>query len=305
MYYAGLVPRGQIRGLLSVTNIMERSIQLVYFPGTFGNCLQWCVEKFLPGSAITDDYPWDKDGRVHQEDWPYQKIFQSVHQIHTPGATEYDDSKPTVVITFEKKHLLLAERLYYYRVVQGDRQKFLAHRDKTWLMETFGPDYAESDSVIKELYKLFFHSKNKSWWDSMESHMSNPNNFVFPLYALLDMDALVYHLNALSDRFDLNLKVDRGVLRSIVDHTNNSRQIITMNRAEKILDALKNDNDIECDDLDLLEQAWIETRLESQQLIFPYGTQWFKHTRQIKDFINTRPNYLKHNHNLPWIDKRS
>jgi len=287
-----------------VTNPVERSIQLVYFPGTFGNCLQWCVEKFLPGSAITDDYPWDKEGRVHQEDWPYQKIFQSVHQIHTPGATEYDDSKPTVVITFEEKHLLLAERLYYHRVLLEDKERFLKYRDHAWLKETFGSDYKSSDAVIKELYKLFFYQKKNSWWDNMKAHISNKKNFQFPLYALLDTDDLAYHLNALSDKFNLDLQIDRIILRSIVDHVNNVKQILTMNRAEKILDALKNDNDTDCAGLDLLEQAWIETRLETQQLVFPYGTQWFKNTGQIKDFINTRPNYLRHNHNLPWIDKR-
>ena len=59
------------------------------------------------------------------------------------------------------------------------------------------------------------------------------------------------------------------------------------------------------ENLDIIEQAWIETMLEKQydNIIFPYGNNWFKNTKQIIDFLETYPTYLKHmNPRLPWYN---
>ena len=66
-----------------------------------------------------------------------------------------------------------------------------------------------------------------------------------------------------------------------------------------------NKENIDCSQLDILEQAWIEVVLEKQHdsLIFPYGTNWFENTNQINEFIETYPSYLKHmNPRLPWYN---
>jgi len=283
----------------------KRKIQLLYFPGTFGNCIQWCVEKFLPGSKITSNIPWDENGRIHQEDWPYHKLFQLCHHVHTPGGVAYDRNKPIVVVTFEENHFLLAERLYYHRVILENKNEFLKYKDHVWLKETFGPNYDKSDAVIKEIYKLFFHQKKNEWWDAMKAHMSDTKHFQFPLYSLLDVNKLEKSLVSLSNTFNLGLKIDRNVLGSIVSHVKSTKQISTLDRADTVLNAIKTNNHMVCKDLDLLEQAWIETKLENQQLLFPYGVQWFHDTQQIIEFIRTYPLYLKRDHNLPWIDKQA
>ena len=57
--------------------------------------------------------------------------------------------------------------------------------------------------------------------------------------------------------------------------------------------------------MDIVEQAWLETVLEKKHdcIVFPYGTNWFKDTDQIKEFLDTYPSYLKHmNPRLPWYN---
>ena len=81
--------------------------------------------------------------------------------------------------------------------------------------------------------------------------------------------------------------------------------ISTRYRAKNVLKAIKENTNIECNELDIIEQAWIEVILEKQHdsIIFPYGTNWFKNTNQINEFLNTYPSYLKHmNPRLPWYN---
>ena len=41
-------------------------IQIIYAPGTFGNCVRWMFDRFTMGSKFKDIHsPWDEDGRAH------------------------------------------------------------------------------------------------------------------------------------------------------------------------------------------------------------------------------------------------
>ena len=41
-------------------------IQVIYAPGTFGNCVRWMFDRFTKGSNFEGiDSPWDKDHRAH------------------------------------------------------------------------------------------------------------------------------------------------------------------------------------------------------------------------------------------------
>ena len=52
-------------------------------------------------------------------------------------------------------------------------------------------------------------------------------------------------------------------------------------------------------------QAWIEVLLEKEHdsVLFPFGTNWFSTTKQINEFLDRYPSYLKHmNPRLPWYN---
>jgi hypothetical protein len=81
--------------------------------------------------------------------------------------------------------------------------------------------------------------------------------------------------------------------------------VVTKDRAHQVLDAIESKNNMECNELDIIEQAYIEAELEKIHdcVIFPYGVNWFKDTDQINEFIDTYPTYLKHmNPRLPWYN---
>ena len=62
-------------------------------------------------------------------------------------------------------------------------------------------------------------------------------------------------------------------------------QVKTINRAETVLNAINKGINMDCRGLDIIEQAWIETKLESENLLFPC------------------PYYRRHKYNLPWMKK--
>ncbi len=96
---------------------MERQIQIIYAPGTWGNTLRWMLDRFTEGSQFKDlDSPWDKDGTAHGFDWDtdFNKKFKRGHQLD--GRTDSPDPGANkVVISFEPKDLLFVERCGFYR----------------------------------------------------------------------------------------------------------------------------------------------------------------------------------------------
>ena len=102
--------------------------------------------------------------------------------------------------------------------------------------------------------------------------------------------------------FNISLDLDIDWLKFIVAEVKKIQPVDTIDRCSIVYDAIINNQDINCFDLDVIEQAWIEVQLEKKYdfLIFPYGTSWFKTTGQINEFIATYPSYLKHiNPRLP------
>ena len=80
---------------------------------------------------------------------------------------------------------------------------------------------------------------------------------------------------------------------------------MTKDRVFNVLDAVISSDSVDCADLDIVEQAFIETELEKihDSVLFPYGTNWFNNTIQIREFLDTYPSYLKHmNPRLPWYN---
>ena len=286
-----------------------QKIQLLYFPGTFGNCLRWCFEKFHHDSKITEDSPWDHEGTVHQDHWQYQNIFQLTHHVgqkefKSMKAFQPDKDKPTIVISFEQKHMLFAERTWFFRVIRADKEKFFNDRDdRKWILERFGKNFENSYAVIKELYKIQFYSAKGKWWNEMTLHLNNTEHFHFPVYAFTDKKMFIEYLNESADRFNLNLDIDENIVKSITDRIASVEQVKTINRAETVLNAINKGINMDCRGLDIIEQAWIETKLESENLLFPYGTQWFDNTQKIKEYIETCPYYRRHKYNLPWMKK--
>ncbi len=285
-------------------------IQVIYAPGTFGNTVRWMFDRFTEGSKFKDiDFPWDDDDRAHGfDDSDYNIKFKRGHQLD--GRIDSPDPNASkVVINFEPKDLLFAERCGFYRNpgYENDDLRYesiIANADQAFVKDTFGN--GTSKLIAKELVKIQFHDIRKhTWWNSMNNFLTDKNHTHFSVYSLWDKDQLIFELNKVSERYKLNLNIDEKVIHNIVEKIKNSYPVLTRNRAYQVLDAVGSKKYMYCNDLDMIEQAFIETELEKihDSIIFPYGVNWFEDTDQINQFLDSYPTYLKHmNPRLPWYN---
>ncbi len=288
---------------------MEKSIQIIYAPGTFGNCLRWLIDRFLPDTNFKNiNSPWDKDGRAHgfsQEQ--YNAKIKRGHQVHGKNWAP-DPTADKIVIAYSDKDLIFIERCGYYRNVGWENENLryrniISQAEPKFIQECFG-SVTEDRNVAKEIKKIQFYDRaNHIWWTAMEKYMSDNNHYQFDLFSMCDKKKLIEELKNISQKYHLNLDINENIIDNVVGKIKNLDVVITKDRVNQILDAIDKNLNIECLNLDILEQAYIEVELEKkfETIIFPYGTNWFKDTAQIISFLNNYPSYLRQvSPKLPW-----
>jgi len=289
---------------------INKPIQVVYVPGTFGNALRWMFDRFSKGSKFKDvDSPWDDNGRVHGfKDEDYNIKFKRANQL----GDKLDSPDPNalnVVISFQANDFIFVERCAFYRCPgnETDEKRYesiIKNADKEFVKQTFGNSNAKC--VAKELYKIQFHDlQNHIWWNTINEYINDPKNYQFNINALLNEKTLVKELKIVSDKFNLDLQIESKVITNIVELIKNSYAVKTKERVLQALDAIVTKKNLNCADFDIVEQAFIESELEKiyDSVLFPYGTNWFYNTSDIHKFLSTYPTYLKHmNPRLPWYN---
>lgn len=293
---------------------LDKKIQIIYTPGTFGNLLRWLLNRFSSDCKFQHiNDPWDKNNRVHEGDEKklYNQKFIRGHQLKDKNDQKPDPNAEKIVITFDQGELLFVERCGFYRnpgneTEKGRYQTIISNSTNT-LLNLFNYNSSGTSKIVaKEICKIQFHDhENHSWWNSMRQFISHPNYHYFTIDAFYNKDLFVSQLEKIDKRFKLNLQIDKKIIENITNKISQMYVVQTKNRAHEVLYAIKNKENVDCNQLDILEQAWIEVILEKQHdsLIFPYGTNWFENTNQINEFVETYPSYLKHmNPRLPWYN---
>ncbi len=286
----------------------KKPIQIIYAPGTFGNCVRWLFDRFTAGSNFADiSSPWDENNRTHG-DHDYSKKFELGHQVSGSWGSP-DPTMNIVVLSFEPKDLLFAVRCGYYRNPNWENEKgrwenIIDLADANFVKKSFGD--VKSKCVAKELLKIQFHDMSKhEWWNTMNKFLSNKDYYHFDMYSLWDHELLINELTKVSEKFNLNLDIDATVIDNVVEKIKNTHVVKTKDRAHQVLVAIDSKIELDCKDLDIVEQAYVEAELEKihDSMLFPYGSNWFNDTGQINEFLSTYPNYLKHmNPRLPWYN---
>ncbi len=290
---------------------IEKPIQIIYAPGTFGNTLRWMFDRFTKGSKLKAfDSPWDKDGRAHGffDKSIFNNKYMRGHQLNDRSDSPNPNAEQ-VVLSFDSIDLPFIVRCGFYRNPgnENDESRYkgiIALADQSFVTKTFGN--APMKAVAKELLKIQFHDmSNQKWWTAIKELISNSNYYQFNMYALWNEHMLTKELTSVSERYKLDFEIDQKVIRNVVQNIKNTHVVITKNRVKQVLDAIMAQENMSCEGLDIVEQAFVESELEKihDGVLFPYGYNWFKNTEQINEFLNTYPTYLKHmNPRLPWYN---
>jgi len=291
---------------------ITKPIQIIYAPGTFGNCVRWMFDRFTMGSKFKDIHsPWDEDGRAHgfkDDDFITGKFIRG-HQVKGRADSPIPNTFK-IVLSFNPSDLIFVERCGFYRNPGWENEKdrwknIIELADASFVSKTFG-DNIKSKSVAKELIKIQFHNMhNHKWWNTMNEFLSNKDHYHFDMYSLWNNESLINEFSKISEKYNLNLDIDTNVIDNVVQKIKDTHVVKTKDRVFNVLDAVISSDSVDCADLDIVEQAFIETELEKihDSVLFPYGTNWFNNTIQIREFLDTYPSYLKHmNPRLPWYN---
>jgi len=301
------------------------TVQILYHPGTFGNLIRFILDRSLPDTKLKlIEYPFDKNENktIHQTNFPWSKKFTTSHQLdfqncdfvshpHIPQAIKNEKRKPDpkmrkILVTHDDRDEVFVHRACFYRAIPAGTDPVdwtIARADPNFVKETFGSKIHRSEMVAKELLKIEFHSRQNILLKAHQALVKQAGNYHLNIRHLLDTDLLQHEIQTISDRFDLDLKSDKEWLRSIVSTIKTIKPVDTIDRCNEVYQAVVERRHVKCKDMDIVEQAWLETQFEKDHdnPQFPYGNGWFDSTDQINEYIDTYPSYLRNmNPRLPW-----
>lgn len=304
---------------------MQTKIQILYHGGMFGNLFRFLLDRSLPDSKLkTRTDIFTKENNLHQT-FEWSDKFSNSHQLsykdyphlleRYPELIKKDTKQPDstaekILITFDDVDEIFAHRCGYYRnplFLNDSKSKIeeiILLANQKFVIESFN-NAKPSEMVAKEIKKIEFHANKNLWLKEYQKFKQSSSIYQFNIRYLFNDDILVEELYKISKYFNLKLEIDENFLKNIVNKIINIEPVPTINRCNQVLEAVNNKKNIPCEDLDILEQAWIEVLLEKKHdsLLFPFGTNWFSTTNQINEFIDRYPSYLKHmNPRLPWYN---
>ena len=288
----------------------------------FGNLLRFILDRSLPHSNlknITD--PFTQKNDVDQK-FEWSPIFSNSHAVNYekypnvilqyPETLE-DTRRPDpdakkIIITFDDDNEIFSHRCIFYRIPvmlgKNNIDAILQFADSKFVRESFHNN-EESAMVAKELKKIEFHTNDNIWSKEHRVLLQDPSHYQFNIKNLFDSELLCVELKKISEYFGLELLIDKYYFAELVKKIKKITPVDTIDRCRLIYTAIQKREDISCADLDILEQAWIEVLLEKEHdsVLFPFGTNWFSTTKQINEFLERYPCYLKHmNPRLPWYN---
>lgn len=275
---------------------MQDTTYIVYHPGTFGNLLCFILDKFSGNEKFKKiQDPFDSDRRLHSING-YSGKFIPIH----PDRSDSIKNKK-ISITYKETQSLLIDRCEFYRNIgkedSNKRYQSIIEENKQLVSEYFNlKESAEKKIVVKELLKLRYKNKKTSNFVNYSANLfDNKNNYMFPIECLINPTLFLDHLKEISQYTKIKFNIDIEYINFICDKISNISPMSTFDRANKIIDSIYSNHDLDCTDLDIVEQAWIENILEVKHkgLFFPYGMPFFSNTKEIKNIISTLPSYYK------------
>jgi hypothetical protein len=293
----------------------------------FGNLFRFLLDRSLPSSKLKTKTPTDiftKENNLHKP-FEWSDKFSTSHQVSfkdyphllekypelKKDVRQPDPVAEKILITFDDTDEIFAHRCCYYRVpllsniAKNKIEEIILFAEQKFVIKSFNSNHS-SKMVAKELKKIEFHANENLYTKEYKKFIIDPSIYKFNIRHLFNKDILGKELCKISKHFDLKLEIDENFLENIVNKIILLEPVPTIDRCHGVIEAINRKKNIACEDLDILEQAWIEVLLEKKNdsLLFPFGTNWFSNTDQINEFIDRYPSYLKHmNPLLPWYNK--
>jgi hypothetical protein len=297
---------------------METDIYVFNSAGCHGHYLTYLIDRFSKKTPTITELPFNNVGNSHK-DIKYSgfSFFVDVSEHNN-----YKDLKNQKIIKIiYDKDILYFERVAMNRAGDSNRDINNLHRDisflKTYNNKFYNTIYKlysiKNDSVplwlLRDAYKLGFlnwnnqgsvvSSKQDIKW--IKDNLKNNNVYFLNVTAFFDTKTLKNELQKLSNMFELDLSLE-NLEETHLEFIKNNKILQTHKYTDIVLDAIKEQKNIEIPTLDIIQQAFIYAELEKKYdfITMPLVDNFFKTTAEIFNYVNYYPTHYKAmNPNLP------
>jgi len=294
---------------------MGHIVNITYQGGTHGSFLRFIIDKFSRSTPDLDGTPFTENGTVHKR----LKYSNLINLYHPNEGPDYfvNTGEPHILITVDEDDLLFIERWATIRVAD---QRVDTSKDSIKLTDSFLEKFQWKDKfkscfgidvpeqpiprfLMRDFYKLSFLDKSQSGFivtDRLLKTHKPPNTFEFPVSSFWDKNKFLNTLKQLNNESLLDLDLSD---MSVHDRfLKNITFMDTKDRVFDVIDAIKNNEQVDIQELDTVEQAyisaWIEKNYEFIQV--PLINSFFKTTKEISEWLQHYPSHYKAmNPNLP------
>jgi len=284
--------------------------------GTHGNYLHYCLDKFSTLTKDIEDLPFDQKGTSHKQ-VINSRAFTRYHPHHNPAPYFTNPNEPHILITVSMDDILFLERTVTIRAnnynVDTNQNKIQVH-DKfldafSWRQKfesLYNINFNNNDKIprflIRDFYKLSFLNPTKNGFIENDKKLKQhkpDNTFLFPVENFWNKEKFLDTLKDLDQKFRLQLEIDEKIHDMFLDQL---IDLETKDRANNIVEAIQNNQDIDITNIDTVEQAYISAWIEKNNdyILIPMCNQFFESTGEIIEWIKQYPQHYKAmNPNLP------
>lgn len=308
------------------TERIGRLLNIVFHGGTFGNFLRYFLDKFSKSTPEIDEEPFTDIGTGHSTSKiRFSGMIQRYHQNFIID-NEASTNLPVCLITpSTRKHYLYLKKAQWYRPRDSkispddlwnkpfnEIEDHAGRKNIDTIMKLYDMKDVTDLSlipkfIIRDWYKLEFLQElpdtyNYQWFDKYKRHPFFEKQKVFhlDLETFFNWDHFMRNITILNDIFAIELDFRRKAEMKEIFDKGLSLDAIRL-ECNLVEDVLTNWTDADLDQLDVSSEAFIYSELEraNPNILLPLSNNFFKNTKEIKQFIDHFPNwYRRPNPNL-------
>tara|TARA_Y100001963_G_C6767737_1_gene443222 strand:+ start:56 stop:982 length:927 start_codon:yes stop_codon:yes gene_type:complete len=305
--------------------MLANKVAITGMGGVHRKFITYFLDRFSLITPEIKQLPFNLDtGTSHRKDIPFSGFFVHTHILEKEPYFERPELL-NIIIKVDIKNLLFLERIVHIRA--GDlNQKLnnnLINFNKDYLdqfngMDIISPAFKDKIKmlynieinektdvpkfVIRDLLKLGFIDPTKNGYivhqNKTLKHL--PKNYYWlSLTSIWDKNSFFATMEEISNRFNLQLNLNSEAEEVYDLFLNNIQQYKTFNRIDDIIKALKNKNNMDISDIDVVEQAYLSAYIEKNfNIRVPVSNYFFNTTKEILTWIKWFPTYIKKENSL-------
>ncbi len=271
--------------------------------GTHGNFLRYFLDKFCIHTPKITKLPFTQNGTAHAlKEKEYSGKFVRYHPSNEGWR---NINEPHIIITIAKDDILNLQRLVYQRpgdeeqTIEGDIIKLKPHIDDYNAIEKLYGVEAKNGIprfILRDFCKLGFSDIAKHGYLEVDRQLRQkllPNAFYFPVRSFWETNAFIEQINLLDKKFRLDLHIDDDAIDIHRQFISLIPQLQTQDRAKRIIQKIKSNENIEISDIDVIEEAYIYSWIETthRNILAPFTNKFFSSTGEILEYIKWYPHF--------------